>query len=294
MDHDCGGEGAVGGLPIVGFAASQVGNEAGYVYHHVAVEEAGGEFHVADVGGAGVFVVALQVVDDGEVVAFRLFGVDGEGVGDVDGGVDVCAGVGGDHAAKEGAFEAAGEAGLTAKGDEVVALFIAAGRLEQQLGGCGGGLHVVGVILANALRLPPEVLDFGQAEEQGLAAGFGGAAAGVNGDVEFVLDGLQEIVGELVGVPEGLNHLALNDIAGADCFFCAGDAVNGEFVVSHAPVTLEALGGDAGANRAAKGETLGEAAMRPGSATPPGRSAGCGFAGIWNVVIYKELSLSVI
>ena len=55
--------------------------------------------------------------------------------------------------------------------------------------------------------------------------------------------------------------LRVDDVAGADGGRAAGDAVDGEVVLSGAPVALEALGRDAGADGAAEGHALGKAGV---------------------------------
>ena len=121
----------------------QVGDQAWHIHHHVAVEQPGGQLGVADVGSPGVLVIALQVVHHGEVVALALLAVDGEGVGHVDGGLDIGAGIGGDHAPEQRPLQPGRQAAAIQQGAEVVAL--AASAVEQGGGGVAGGLGVGGM-----------------------------------------------------------------------------------------------------------------------------------------------------
>ena len=75
--------------------------------------------------GAGVFIGALQVVHHGEVIALALLPVHGEGVGDVNGGVDVGRGIGRDHASEQRTFQSPGQLGGLAESLEVLDLGVA-------------------------------------------------------------------------------------------------------------------------------------------------------------------------
>ena len=112
-----------------------------------------------------------------------------------------------------------------------------------------------------AAALSRRYVYFGQTEQEGLAAAFGGAAAAVDADVERLFDRGQNVFVEPFRVPQRLDHFAVDDIAGAYRFGGIGDVVDGVVVVGHAPVALETLGGDAGADSAAEGHAFGQAAV---------------------------------
>ena len=84
--------------------------------------------------------------------------------------LDVRAGVGGDHTAEEGALEARGQARAIEEGPEVIAL--APALAEQLLRVFLGCASVAGVLSADGGCSFPQVLDFGQTQQQGLAARF--------------------------------------------------------------------------------------------------------------------------
>ena len=152
-----------------------------------------------------------------------------------------------------------GQAGAVHQGAEVVAL--ASPTAEQGGRGVAGGLGVARVLGANGGGPLVQVLHLGHAQQQGLAAPLGGAAAAVHADVEGALHRCQHLLTDAVGALERPDDLALDDVARPDGLSAASDDVNGELVLGGAPVPLQALGGYSCAYGTAEGHPLGEAAV---------------------------------
>ena len=81
---------------------AEIGDQQRHVDDHVGIEQASGHLGVEDAARAGAFG---EIVDHREVVRFRLFGVNGKGMGDVDGGIRIGGGIRGDHPPEKCCFE---------------------------------------------------------------------------------------------------------------------------------------------------------------------------------------------
>jgi len=132
MLHHLGGGGTVGGQPIARVAALDVGDQGRHVHHHIAIVQAAGQFGLAQVAAAGFLLAGQQVVDGGEVVGLRFLAVDGEGMGDMHGGILAGQDVGRNHAPEHGGIQP----GPDAQGGDVVlqALQRVFSRLGRTLG----------------------------------------------------------------------------------------------------------------------------------------------------------------
>ena len=82
-------------------AARQVRRQPRHIHHDIAVEQPCRQLHIADVRRARILIIALQVVNDREVVALALFPMHREGVLHMYGGFDIRAGVGCNHAPEQ-------------------------------------------------------------------------------------------------------------------------------------------------------------------------------------------------
>ena len=162
-------------------------------------------------GRAGVLVVSLQVVHHREIIALALFAVHGKGVGHVNGGIDVGAGVGGDHAPEQSADEPARQCGAVAKGGEI-APFAATGT-EKKGGGFASRFGVARVLVTDGGGLFTQEFHLGQAQQQGLAPGFRRAATAVHADVEGVPNRVENLGGKACAVLQRFNNFALDNVA---------------------------------------------------------------------------------
>ena len=250
------GEPAVGrgGEPVAAPGAGEVRDEQRHIDDDIAVVEAGGELGIEDAGGAGVLTLALQIVDDGEVVLLRLLLMDGEGVGDVDRRVLVGGGIGRHHASEQGDLDPVRERRLLAQ-----RLEIRLAVLEERFRRFRGGLTVARSagdlrgILSQPLHLRPaqnerlprfRVLRFGAVE----------------GVAELVGDRLYDARIESLG-EQRIDDLTLDDLLRPHRHrLTQGREREGvvALAVGDAPVALQALGRDAGAHGRAERQPLGE------------------------------------
>ena len=182
------GHGPVGVEPLAAPAGLEVLDEGGHVDDHVLVDEAGADLLGVHVGGAGDIVPVVEVVDRAEVVGLGLLGMDGEGMGDVDGGVDVGLGVGGDEASEDGGADSLLVPRGLLHGEEVVPF-----GPEDPVDGVFDAVRVIGEFIEDFAGAPGQVVDLGDAEQQGLPSLLLGAVLAVEADVEGVLDGLEDL-----------------------------------------------------------------------------------------------------
>ena len=105
----------------------------------------------------------------------------------------------------------AGRRARVHQGAEVVAL--ASAGVEQGGRGVAGSLGVAGVFGADGGGPLVQVLHFGQAQQQGLAAPLSGTAAAVDADVECVLHRRQHFLAYSICPLEGRDNPALDDVA---------------------------------------------------------------------------------
>ena len=119
------------------------------------------------------------------------------------------------------------------------------------------------MFVADGFGFRLQILHFGPSQQQGLASGFGGAAAAVHADVESVFHRRDYLTGKVVVIAQRLDDRPLDHIAGAEGGGGLGNVMQRKLILGHAPMPLEALGRDAGTHGAAKGHPLGQAAVVP-------------------------------
>ena len=251
----------VGVLPILRRAALQIGNQPRHIHHHIAIEQAGRQFGIADMGRAGILIGPLQIIHHGKVVAFALLPVHGKGVGDMDGGFNVSPRVGSNHPPKERALQTAGQGCGFAESLKVAGF---AAPSDKKLGGrFPSGFSVRAVFLGNSGGLAFQVLHFRQAQQQGLAAAFTAVLAAIDAVIQRAADGVQHsgIVAALFF--QRVDYRPVNDIAGAVRLRSPGDVMDGKVILRLPPVPLEALGRDARAGGVPERHPLGKAAVVP-------------------------------
>ena len=179
----------------------------------------------------------------------------------MDGGVNIGAGVRGNHPPEQRPLQPAGQRRRFPKSAEVAAL--AAPGVKQIGGGISSGFGIFGVFGADGGGLLLQVLHFRQTQQQRLPARFAGAAAAVHPDVESTFHGGDYLIRNAAGLPQRIHHPPFHHIAGADGALGALNAMQGELILRRPPVPLQALRGNPRPHRAAELHPLGQAGIVP-------------------------------
>ena len=113
----------------------------------------------------------------------------------------------------------------------------------------------------NLDRPLPQKVDFRRPEQQRLSAAFFVPLFPIDADLEGPFYGGQHFIRSVGLGAETAHHSSIYDVAGADDVLHAVDRAEGELVLRHPPVPLEALRGDARSEAPSERHPLGQAAV---------------------------------